>query len=522
MPAITMLAVGDTGAPAGHVFISYRHEDSAKADWLQGILEGAGIRVWRDKAALWPGDDWRAVIRRAVTDGALVFLACFSAASIGRAQSWQNEELNLAAEQMRLRPPGEPWLIPVRFDDCEIPAYDLGAGRTLRSIQRGDLFGPDTGAQAARLVTAVQRILGRADGSTPRRDTGPARPGRRRLALAFGGALIIIVAAILAARAIGSPSPGSRHPATHFHDPGSTGVYGVAFSPDGKALAAGDLNGGTYLWNVATGQRTAILRDPKCQGVYGVAFSRGGSMLAAATVNSAYTGGGTCLWDLATRKLTATLHDPNGAGATSVAFSPDSSTLATDGNSGAYLWDAATSKLTATLNDPGSQKGYAVAFSPADGTLAVADGNGNVYLWDVATGKLASTLHGPAGQAATSVAFSHNGTTITAGGANGTIYLWDVATGQLITTFRCPDSQRVNGVAFSRDRTTIAATISGSHAKSSICLWDVASHQLIATLHDPGSKGAFPLTFSPDDSTLAVGGEAKANTYLWNMRWLGS
>jgi hypothetical protein len=35
---------GDYGS-AGHVFISYRHEDSAKADWLEATLEAAGLRV---------------------------------------------------------------------------------------------------------------------------------------------------------------------------------------------------------------------------------------------------------------------------------------------------------------------------------------------------------------------------------------------------------------------------------------------------------------------------------------------
>jgi hypothetical protein len=34
-------------------------------------------------------------------------------------------------------------LIPVRFDDCEIPAWDLGAGRTLADVNYIDLFGDE-------------------------------------------------------------------------------------------------------------------------------------------------------------------------------------------------------------------------------------------------------------------------------------------------------------------------------------------------------------------------------------------
>jgi len=65
-----------------HAFISYVREDSRQVDRLQAILQAAGIPVWRDTADLWPGEDWRARIRSAINDNALVFLACFSATSL--------------------------------------------------------------------------------------------------------------------------------------------------------------------------------------------------------------------------------------------------------------------------------------------------------------------------------------------------------------------------------------------------------------------------------------------------------
>ena len=63
---------------AGHAFISYVREDVHQVDQLQQVLEAAGISVWRDTAALWPGEEWRRKIRHAITDNALVFIACFS------------------------------------------------------------------------------------------------------------------------------------------------------------------------------------------------------------------------------------------------------------------------------------------------------------------------------------------------------------------------------------------------------------------------------------------------------------
>ena len=149
-----------TSSIAGHVFISYVRENSRQVDWLQQRLEGAGVPVWRDTADLWPGEDWRSKIRRAITDGALVFIACFSQAAVSRHKSYQNEEIMLAIEQMRLRPPDHPWLIPVRFDECEIPDREIGAGRTLSSIQRADLFGDSANEGIERLLRVIMRILG--------------------------------------------------------------------------------------------------------------------------------------------------------------------------------------------------------------------------------------------------------------------------------------------------------------------------------------------------------------------------
>jgi tetratricopeptide (TPR) repeat protein len=143
----------------GHAFISYVREDAHHVDRLQQVLEAAGLSVWRDTASLWPGEDWRMKIRGAITDNALVFIACFSRRSVARTASYQNEELTLAIDQLRLRRPDDLWLIPVRFDDCAIPDLDIGSGRTLASIQCADLFGEQQDKEASRLLAVVQRLL---------------------------------------------------------------------------------------------------------------------------------------------------------------------------------------------------------------------------------------------------------------------------------------------------------------------------------------------------------------------------
>jgi hypothetical protein len=151
--------VADEDRLGGHAFISYVHEDAAEVDWLQQALKSVGVPVWRDTVDLWPGENWRDKIREAIARDALVFIACFSRRSVARSKSHQYEELRLAIDQLRLRPPSVLWLIPVRFDECDIPDFDLGRGQMLSSIQRVDLFGANRDLAAGRLMATVQRLL---------------------------------------------------------------------------------------------------------------------------------------------------------------------------------------------------------------------------------------------------------------------------------------------------------------------------------------------------------------------------
>jgi hypothetical protein len=177
---MVMVAEPQDPVVAGHAFISYVREDLAQVDRLQRVLQDAGIPVWLDRSDLWPGEDWQAKIREAITDDALVFIACFSSNSLARVRSYQNEELVLAVEQLRLRRPDVPWLIPVRFDDCRIPDRDIGGGRRLSSLQRVDLFDDSFDASAALLVAAIQRILGPARAGQDRAEPRSSEDGRRR------------------------------------------------------------------------------------------------------------------------------------------------------------------------------------------------------------------------------------------------------------------------------------------------------------------------------------------------------
>lgn len=161
---------------AGHVFISYVKEDRDKVELLRAFLEAGGVRVWTDKENIEPGQDWKLSIEEAITKRALVFLACFSDNSAARGVTYQNEELNLAADQIRLRSMDHAWFMPVRLTECELPTLRISSSRALSDFQAIDLFGADEQNNRARLLSAVLRVLGQS-GQVVAVSQGTQRPG---------------------------------------------------------------------------------------------------------------------------------------------------------------------------------------------------------------------------------------------------------------------------------------------------------------------------------------------------------
>src|SRR5262249_3144499 len=97
-------------------------------------------------------------------------------------------------------------------------------------------------------------------------------------------------------------------------------VESVAFSPDGKTLAAASHDMTVKVWDVATAKRSTL--QGHTHAVYSVAFSPDSKTLASASGDKTVK-----LWDLATKKERATLKGHTES-VMSVAFSPDGKILA--------------------------------------------------------------------------------------------------------------------------------------------------------------------------------------------------
>jgi WD40 repeat protein len=111
-------------------------------------------------------------------------------------------------------------------------------------------------------------------------------------------------------------------------------VWALAFSADGRTLAAGTDKRDVRLWDLPTGVERPPLRGHR-RTVHGVAFSPDGKTLASGSLDNTVK-----LWDLTKGEVLATFRGHTNA-VKCLAFSPDGRTIASGSwDNTARLWDA--------------------------------------------------------------------------------------------------------------------------------------------------------------------------------------
>lgn len=134
------------------VFVAYVDEDLDDAMRIYRALGAKGFLPWLDKTKLLPGQNWPRVIETAIQLSDY-FIACFSRRGVCKRGVFHSE-LRFALECASRVPLDEIFMIPVRLENCMVPARIAG------QIQYVDLFPNwDSGIRRVLKVILEQEVM---------------------------------------------------------------------------------------------------------------------------------------------------------------------------------------------------------------------------------------------------------------------------------------------------------------------------------------------------------------------------
>jgi hypothetical protein len=323
----------------------------------------------------------------------------------------------------------------------------------------------------------------------------------RMLRLAPGGAVAIVLLALLVLNLWPTGSGGINvRQLFSLQNPGP--VSALAFSPDAQHLAAASLDRSVNIWNVAGQKLSATLSSS--DGVSSIAFTPDGRDVVFGAINGAIViayadAGGQTIRTLKPEQTYAWQSVP---ALWSIAVSPDGTRIVSGGDDGSVnIWSTDGDLLH-------SQKSHndvvtSLAFFPDGKRFASGSKDGTVRIWNIDSGSELTTLSDHPGQILT-VAVSANGKLIAGAGNGNNVPIWNATSGTVAHTLTS-NFDPVNAIAFSHDGTSLF--VGGNDG--SIEIWDVESGQRLQTVSG-NAHSLRALAVSQDGSRLASGGDDKA------------
>jgi WD40 repeat protein len=290
----------------------------------------------------------------------------------------------------------------------------------------------------------------------------------------------------------------------------------MAFSPDGKRLLCGQINGTIDVWDTVTKTSEHSFRAGSQAKHYSpCAFSRDGERVA-------YSGkaGEMTVFRVETGMPITRFTKHRGV-ISGVDFSPDGRRIASSDdspNKEIKVWDAETGEVVQTLT--GSDRPVICVKYSTDGKHiasadAFAEGSvASVSLWEAETGRKIRAFSGGQSKRIFPIAFSPDGALLVGACDDMTTRVWDVATGAVVRTFKKVHPAVVRDVAFSPDGSRVY-TVSQD---CTVTVWDATKGQESLPLTD-GSGPVACLALSPDGERVAGMWQGpESRTELWDAR----
>ena len=305
-------------------------------------------------------------------------------------------------------------------------------------------------------------------------------------------------------------------PVVHVASP-LRGASSLAFSPDGRTVAAGTDSGGFGVWSAADGARLLQYHAPANRSIR-VEFAAGGRLVAADTENGPFT-----IWDVPARRRVVT------APTASADLSLDGNVIAEKASNNQILIRQRSTGKTTRIDD--SNGIYFVRFTPDGRDVLTVDFDLAVRVWRVSDGALAKTLQGVTGGSIVDLAVTPDSSQVIAVSNDGSAHVWRIsdpgtilargvvglaanpsASALLVRANRSIQVRRFTG----SPRTAITPvwlqsgarisddgrTVAGKDATGAVRVWQVGSSAVPRTLPVADAQSA-PVALSPDGRWLA-------------------
>jgi len=243
-----------------------------------------------------------------------------------------------------------------------------------------------------------------------------------------------------------------------------SGVYSVAFSPDGKYVASGGTDGDVYVWEVSSKKEIArlapLLKNAMTPYVsynaLSIAFSPDGKYVVSGSTDKTVR-----IWEIETQREVASPGFSEGeffspSAANSIAFSPNGRYVAWGGGMAVHVWDTVKKQEILRMNHDHTM------YSIEGGTYSPED-DGHSSLGTV-----------------NSVTYSHDGKYILSASSDNTVRIWDAVTGQEISRIVHHVYDYSSGYAGSVAITPNGKYVISRDASNTINLWLWRPEDLVA------------------------------------------